>query len=187
MDPAEVLAIEVKQYVGEGIRTLVPRVIGQTAGANRKKRIGEGRQWDERSFLHELRLQRGDREAEVAKRILKWAKEHMPSIWWGKGEKYGGFIPGIEHKGKWHQLVEVWTNGYVELQFQYMKSKSPPFDEESSRLEFVRRCNKIKGVDIPEEAIDRRPGIPLPVFTDNEALEQFLGVLEWAVREILSN
>ena len=33
MDPVEVLAVEIKQYVGEGLRTLVPRVVGQTAEA----------------------------------------------------------------------------------------------------------------------------------------------------------
>src|SRR5262245_32310617 len=37
MDPAEVLAIEVKQYVGQGLKTLVPRVIGRTTEAERKK------------------------------------------------------------------------------------------------------------------------------------------------------
>jgi hypothetical protein len=31
MDPAEVLAIEVKQYVGQGIRALVPRLVGRMA------------------------------------------------------------------------------------------------------------------------------------------------------------
>ena len=36
MDPAEVLGVEIKQYVGEGMKTLVPRVIGQTA----EKRVG---------------------------------------------------------------------------------------------------------------------------------------------------
>ena len=35
---AEVIAIEVKQYVGpEGLRTLVPRVIGQTAAAEARE------------------------------------------------------------------------------------------------------------------------------------------------------
>ena len=29
MDPAEVLAVELKQYTGQGIRTLVPRVVGR--------------------------------------------------------------------------------------------------------------------------------------------------------------
>lgn len=37
MGPAEVLAIEIKQFVGEGMKTLVPRVIGQTETARRKK------------------------------------------------------------------------------------------------------------------------------------------------------
>jgi hypothetical protein len=31
---AEVIAVEVQQYVGEGLRILVPRVIGQTAGSD---------------------------------------------------------------------------------------------------------------------------------------------------------
>jgi hypothetical protein len=39
MDPAEVLAIEVEQFVGSNdLRTLVPRIIGQTAEAQRRKR-----------------------------------------------------------------------------------------------------------------------------------------------------
>jgi hypothetical protein len=41
MDPAEVLALELRQYVGEGLRTLVPRVIGNTAIAESRK--GEAR------------------------------------------------------------------------------------------------------------------------------------------------
>jgi predicted transport protein len=37
MDPAEVLAVEIKQYVKDGMKTLVPRVIGQTAEAETRK------------------------------------------------------------------------------------------------------------------------------------------------------
>ena len=38
MNPAEVIAIEVKQYVGaDGTKTLVPRVIGQTAEVEARK------------------------------------------------------------------------------------------------------------------------------------------------------
>ena len=53
MDPAEVLAIEVKQFVGENLKTLVPRVLGQTETARQKKSAdrGEARQWDEPSFF----------------------------------------------------------------------------------------------------------------------------------------
>jgi hypothetical protein len=37
MDPAEVLAVEIKQYTGQNMRTLVPRVIGQTVEAQQRK------------------------------------------------------------------------------------------------------------------------------------------------------
>jgi len=40
MDPAEVLAVEIRQYVGERIKTLVPKVIGQTAEAQQRKSAG---------------------------------------------------------------------------------------------------------------------------------------------------
>jgi hypothetical protein len=36
MDPAEVIAVELRQFVGEGVKTLVPRVFGQTATAIQK-------------------------------------------------------------------------------------------------------------------------------------------------------
>lgn len=39
MDPAEVLAVEVKQYIGDGLKTVVPRLVGQTAEAQMKKSI----------------------------------------------------------------------------------------------------------------------------------------------------
>jgi hypothetical protein len=38
MEPAEVLAIEVRQYLGGGLKTLVPRVFGQTQGAIQKRK-----------------------------------------------------------------------------------------------------------------------------------------------------
>ena len=57
MDPAEVLAVEIKQFAGEGVKTLVPRVIGQTAEAQQKK---VGRHSKEpavgRDFISSLRI-----------------------------------------------------------------------------------------------------------------------------------
>ncbi len=40
MDPAEVLGIELRHFVGHDVKTLVPRVIGQTAAAELKKAAG---------------------------------------------------------------------------------------------------------------------------------------------------
>ena len=55
MDPTEVLGIEVRQFVGDSRRTLVPRVIGQTAQTERKKNTSRpDRQWDEEAFFAKM-------------------------------------------------------------------------------------------------------------------------------------
>ena len=66
MDPAEVLALEVKQYKGQGLKTLVPKIIGLTAAVQQKKTSGSGeaRQWDEPSFFQELESRRGVERAQ---------------------------------------------------------------------------------------------------------------------------
>src|SRR3990170_5397549 len=95
MDPAEVLAVEIKQYLGQGMKTLVPRVIGQTSEAEQKKRP-EGRQWDEASFFQDLESRCGSNQAGAARKILDWAKANKLRIWWGKGSKDGSFYPMVD-------------------------------------------------------------------------------------------
>ena len=185
MEPAEVLAVEIKQYVGQGLKTLVPRVMGQTAEAQRKKSgsTSETKQWDESSFFQELETRRGKDEEEVARKILEWAKANSLRIWWGKGIRSGSFFPLLDYNGLTHWLISVWTYGSIEVQFKVMKSK-PPFDGESKRMELLRRLNEIPGVTIPENAITRRPSITLSSLKDKTILMQFLETFNWVVQEI---
>jgi hypothetical protein len=189
MDPAEVLAVEIKQFVGQGLKTLVPRVVGQTVEAERKKGGSKPaeRQWDEASFLEDLRQRRGDKETDAARTILKWAKEAQLRLWWGKGSSYGSFFPMLDFKGEPHWVVSVWTYGRVEIPFQWMVPRKPFADQArrlERRLELRDRLNKIPGVEIPADAITRRPAIPLAVFTDPTALKEFLSVLDWYIAEV---
>ena len=92
---AHVIAIEVKQYVGpDGLRTLVPRAIGQTAAAETRKGSREKRQWDEASFLAELEAKRGSADAQVARELIEWARVNLPRLTWGTGGMTGSFLPG---------------------------------------------------------------------------------------------
>jgi len=178
MDPVEVLAVEVAQYVGEGLKTLVPRVIGQTAKASRPRR-----QWDEPSFFRELEAQHGADVTGVARRLLEWAVANVTRVWWGKGKRSGSFVPILNYNGQDHQLMAVWTNGGVEIYFQWYQYK-PPFDSEERRQELLSRLNAIEGVALPDDCITRRPGIPLAVLADETRLEQFLELFDWVVQEI---
>ena len=185
MDPAEVLAVEIRQFVGQGLKTLVPRLIGQTVEAERKKggsRPAE-KQWDEPSFFQNLQERRGERAAEAARAILKWAKKSVTRIWWGKGSKDGSFIPVQGPKDQGQVVVSVWTYGTVEIPFQYML-KRKPFDNEAKRVELLNRLNEIPGVEIPADAINRRPNIQLAVLAEDGAMAKFVSVLDWYVSEV---
>ena len=184
MDPAEVLAVEVKQFVGEGRRTLVPRTIGLTAESERKKGSGPRprQRWSEETFLAGLENRSAD-EATVARAVLAWARDAGLRIWWGKGMITGSMIPVLDHGGTEHSLVALWTNGVFAVQFGYMMTRSP-FKDATLRAEFARRLNEVPGIDLPPDAINRFPSIPLAVLEDAEVRKHFLGVLDWGVARI---
>jgi hypothetical protein len=185
MDPAEVLAVEIKQYVGKGWKSLIPRVIGQTEEANIKKKSEspKGKQWDEESFLRELTSKKGHEDAEVAKKIMDWSEDNKLRPWWGSGKCEGSFGPILDHNGVSYYTVGIWTNGKVEIKFGWLQSR-PPFNEESERKELLDRLNQISGVSIPADAISRHPSIPISVFTNEKSLKQFFETLEWVIKEI---
>jgi hypothetical protein len=185
MDPAEVLAVEIRQYVGEGLKTLVPRVIGQTAEAQvAKSSAGRTKKrWDEPSFFQELEARHSVVEVNIARKILEWAHSRTTRVWWGRGSRNGSFVPVLDHKGSGHSLFAVWTYGTVEIYFYWYQYK-PPFDSEEKRRELLNRLNAIAGVSLPDDAIARRPGIPLSALKDEPALKQFFEILDWVVQEI---
>lgn len=185
MNPAEVLAVEIRHYVGESIRSLVPRVIGQTAEAQSKKGGGKSapRQWDEASFFAEVERKFSSAEVEIIRRIWRWALPKVVEIRWGKGTTTGSFVPVLMHKGTSYSLFTVYTSGNVEINFQGYQYRVP-FDLQEKRLELLAQLNQIPGLSWGEDVIVRRPSIPFSVLTNDEALRQFFATFEWMIGEI---
>jgi len=183
MNRAEVLAIEIKQYTNDNLKSLIPRVIGQTEEAITIKNPATGKQWNEETFFRELESRKGPEDSKIAREIYNWACDKLPRFWWGRGNIDGSFFPILDHKGIGYYPIGVWTYGKVEIQFQRLKTK-PPFDDDSKRKELLDRLNQIPNVNIPVNAMNTRPNIFLSVFKDKEVLEQFLHSLDWVVEEI---
>ena len=178
MDPAEVFAVEIRQYVGQGLKTLVPRVVGRPTRPSPVEK-----QWDETSFLQEVEARRGPEEAVVAKRSLEWAGKTASRIKWGKGRQSGSFAPVVDHKGTPLTLFSVWTSGHVQMYFQHLGSK-PPFEDEERRLGLLRRLNQISTIEMPADALGRYPSFFLSALTSKSAQQQFFEAFEWAPQEI---
>ena len=76
MRPAEVLAIEVEHFLGaNGIRTLVPRLVGATARAQAAKAI-ETERVTEEQWLADLADRKGLNELKGAERAITWFREN---------------------------------------------------------------------------------------------------------------
>lgn len=181
MDPAEILAVEIKRFSGPGQSMYVPTVIGQTSEAETKKRP-QRRQWDEGSFFKALTDRRGSAEAQAARAVFDWAKAKMTRVVFGRGQTHGSFIPVYDHGATAHYPIVCWTYGTVEVQF-YWFSK-PPFDSEDKRKDLLSRLNAIAGVHLPTDSITRRPGIPFSALMKTESLQRFLETLQWYLDEV---
>lgn len=188
MSPAEVLAVEIKQYVSKDskLKTLVPRVIGQTAKAqdNKSGGVRSSKKWDEPSFFERLEAVRGKEETIVARAVLEWARSRNVPIRWGTGGTDGSFTPTLEYAGSQHQVTGIYTDGTVEIKFSHMQWK-PPFDVESKRIELRNRLTEIEGIEVPESHVtNKRPSFYLSKLRKCTDLEHFLGVLDWFVEEV---
>jgi len=171
--------------VGEGYRSLVPRVHGQTEAAKARKnnKPSSKKQWDQESFFQELKSRRGIEEAEIAMKILNWSKDKLPRFWWGRGKQDGSFYPVLDLNEEQYYPIAIWTYGKIEIQFQWLMTKHP-FNDETKRKELQNRLNQIPGVKIPDIAIKRRPNIFLSTFKDESSLKQLLETLDWTIQEI---
>jgi hypothetical protein len=179
MDPAEVLGVEVQQFVGERMRTLVPRVVSQTAEAEHAKATSGSarRHWDEASFFTDIMARRGDAEAAVARALLSWGQRAMPRIWWGTGAQTGSFAPVLDRDGINHSFLLVYSSGYLQIALGNMESR-PPFTDAALRAELVSRL-ATAGFPLAKET--GWPSIRLAALIDPPALVRFLGVLDWTV------
>ena len=187
MDPAEVIAIEIRQFVAKGneTRTLVPRVLGQRVDS-RVRRSRDGRQWDQMSFFADLSARKGPEAADAARDIFDWATQTLTRIWWGRGAQDGSMVLVFERGGSPYYLATVWTYGRVEIGFQYLRSR-PPFTDPAVRQELRMRLNEIPSVQLKPDAIDKRPSISLTELITPAARDAFFQAMQWAVDQVEAN
>ena len=185
MDPAEVLAVEVRQYVADGLRTLVPRVIGQTVQAERKKSgtsPRSHRKWDEASFMNHMEEINSATERRLARRILTWCRDQNLDILWGRGVTDGSFYPASSQGGLKHRYFEIWCDsGAVRLRLGDMKA---PFETEKRRSDILHQIQAISGVNLNHADVSKYPGFSLSDLDEGDRVEQFLNIFDWVVGEI---
>jgi len=184
MSETEVIAVEIRQYRNGGQRALIPRVIGQTPAARQTKRVASsrgGQQWNEELFFADAATRLNPDEVRVLRDLLEWSAGWRSRLWWGRGNKDGSAVPVLDHNGEGHLPITLWSSGLVGVGFYWLHS---PFDDDSKRDKFRRRLNEIPGVDLPEDAIRRRPNIRVSLLHPPASLAAFKSAVDWLITEV---
>lgn len=178
MDPAEVIAVEISRYSGDGLETLAPRVIGQTVAARTKKAGSTpGQPWDEPRLLAALEQNEGPEARLVAEDLISWCRERGMKDWWGKGAEMGSYFPCVTQDDVGYALFAIWTYGQVETQFQVLKAR-PAFSSAEMREQLRQRFNQLPSVDIPPNGIEKRPSFPMGALTDPASMTSFKSTVD---------
>jgi hypothetical protein len=186
MDPAEVLAVQIKQFVGQGLKTLVPTVIGRTARSDSEKgKANRSREpWDQDKFFGVLEARKDGFSVEIARKLIAWMKERNLDMRWG----VTGFFVVVRHKQGECIPMTVRTgatNAYVEVDFGPARLMDfAPFDCDTMRIELLSRLRHIPGVSISDDAIAKYPSIRFSVLAKSNALNQFLECMDWVIGEL---
>ncbi len=184
MNPAEVLAIEVKQYGSQGpngnqgLKTLVSRVVTQKIIPP-----APSKQWDETTFFARMGSTKSPAEVKVAREIYAWAKNKATFINWGKGNRNGCLMPFVKHNGRDYKLFNLLTDTRFELSAYYWGAA---FDSEEKRKELENRFKPITGLSMSGDLLNFNtfPWLWLRMLTNEASLREFLAVFEWVIDQI---
>lgn len=186
MEQTEVLAIEIRQFKGAGMLTLVPRLFGQTTQALEKKKPG-GRKWDEESLFAFL-AQRGKAdEVRVCREMYDWCKNRFSRITFGRGAVYPSFVPVLDTADGWFGPVCFYAGSgeaFVEVRLAENGMKVPPFDNAANRASLAEKIRLATGLEIAKNA--KYPNVPVRLLADGDRLKRFLDVIEWALLQVMT-
>lgn len=184
MAPVEVLALELRQFAGQGLRTIVPVIFGQTQEAASRKEPAKGERWTEDRLLAAFDSKFSPSEAAAARAILDWMKSCGFPLAFGTGRANGSVYPLLKPQGVAINPAYLSTEGKVWLQFKSLEGK-PVLGEIDERRELLRRFAQVEGSGLTEAAVDRWAAIPLArIAADPHGTEKVISALQWIVDKV---
>ena len=190
MDPAEVLAVEVKQFVGKGMKTLVPRVIGQTESARSRKASSRRTTREvitKQEFLAEFDSKRPTAQQSMMRDLIGWARKNNLSGDYRRGKSDAVFIPGLDQgKRTLHPFAVVLAQEKVVFRMKHLKDH-PPFNDPAKRDQLHEKLQQLPRLHVTDAGMEGFPRIPVESLTDPKVMQDFLSTLDWLVGEICAS
>jgi len=185
MDPAEVLAVELRQFESENLKVLVPTVYGQTQEAASKRGGGGGKRWDDVSVFEKLKTTVGPKELEIARQVYEWMRKGgSRDVVFGTGKEVGSVYPLFKPNGVRINPVYLTSDGKLWLQFASLANR-PIFGPIEKRRELSQRFNTVNGVNFTDADLAKYPTISLnTIAADPDGLNKVIAALTWMEQQI---
>lgn len=183
----DILCAELRYFATEGAKLLVPTLIGKPLArkATGQRAAGGGSSWTPERFFADLHERKHDEAADqAARRLLAWCQQQADKTYWGTGTRDGSYSALV----RWNpervaNTFTVWTYGTLELGFAYIKVY-PPFDQEPRRRDLLVQLNTIPGFNLPADAYNRRPNVPLHLLAGEAEFAQFTGIMQQVMDDL---
>jgi hypothetical protein len=185
MNPAEFLAVEVKQFENGAKKVLVPRVLGVTEAVRQRKQTASalGKQWDEPMVMNAIEATAGKDVRAIAKELLDWITPEVTRVFWGVGSTTSGFIP-VTVKGRTdYQIFKVNSDAIFVFALDWLVKK-PPFDQASVNQELIDKINAIPGIPKVKDGHTGRVRFPMMQLKDPQALSALKTAISFILDQI---
>lgn len=175
MDPATVLALEIKQYKSDGLQTLVPTIYGNTSEAQKRKgtSYSKRKKWNEGKFFKDAKDRLETDKVKKIRSLYSWVKEKESHITWGTGSQRGSFNPKFNHVSQ-KSVFTVYSDGTLQLNFGWLNE---PNESAKYAEQLGERLNEeIKHFPISSNYMDEYISIPIEDWKSH--LTEFINILE---------
>jgi len=186
MDPAEVLAVEIKQFVdpSQRLKTLVPTVIGQTAAA--KTRRSGGTTVRERiapaEYLQVIASTGSQERLQAVQSLIDWSAGHSCEMNFRRGIRDVVFIPGFVNENRITYPITCKHHGRLIFQMRFLVNHAP-FNQPAVLAELQQQLEQIPGWDL-RGGMEGLPYIMLDELKTDADRKKLLGVLEWIAERL---
>jgi hypothetical protein len=162
MRPAEVIAIEVEQFVASGgQRTLVPRRLGDTERAQSAKAVGVAQpQLSLEQWYNALLAANGPEDVQTARKVIGWLGSQGFDIGVSKsGDSVYARLTRQDGKSSWPFFVRK-SSGKLETALGYLLHDQA-YASEDSRFALLNQLTDLPNIKLTTFKVNGWPGVPL--------------------------
>jgi len=162
LERSEILIVEARQYEREGLRVVVPVLVGYTEEARKAKRSvtidtpGTRKQWDKNSFFDDARTRLGDSDVQALGEIHDQCLALGYEIVWGSSRSMGSFWvkePSVCSRS----LLAVRADGSLVANFGWINGTQKA---EQIRDRLKELLIEKAGLAVPDDYSKRYPSYP---------------------------